>query len=239
MHSTLAADQWIEAPDGQRLYVSSFNPKWFDELGVPPEVIFDVGSYDGGDALHLKRTFPNSRVIAVEADPQRARAVRSALTNSDVEVLEYAVADRSGTLDFYPTTIDGERSSQGSIYRFNRKTAKKLPYIQQANQPIKVIGRPLAEIISDLSIGDVSLLHMDIQGAEYEALVGLLHHRPRMIHLEVTHEYKGAQKLKKLHQLMVTMGYHLAADFINDRLYVHLSERRIGSPFLVNRNRCA
>jgi FkbM family methyltransferase len=218
--STLKPDGWVDGPHGHQLYFSSFNPDWFAELRVEPHVILDVGSFDGGDALVLKTRFPDARVVAVEADPQRAKLVREALEGTGIEVVECAVLDSNRTVDFYSTTIDGQPSSQGSIFQFNPKTARKLVHIKQAQQSIQVKGRTLSDIFKELKITDVSLLHMDIQGAEFEALLGLGQSRPHMIHLEVGNEYRGAQGPSKVHNQIISMGYSLAADFINDRLYV-------------------
>jgi FkbM family methyltransferase len=218
--SPLLPDGWMLGPNGQSLYFSSFNPNWFEELGVSPRVFLDVGSFDGGDALALKVRFPNARVVAIEADPKRADYVRLALAGTGIEILECAVLDRDRTVDFYGTTIDGEPSSQGSIFQFTKRTAKRLSYIEQAEQSIRVRGRSLSSILAELGLDEISLLHMDIQGAEYEALAGLGAHRPHMIHLEVGNEYNGARSPKAVHKQVVSMGYALAADFINDRLYV-------------------
>lgn len=226
--STLLPDGWINGPNGQSLYFSSFNPNWFEELGILPRVLLDVGSFDGGDALALKANFPNARVIAIEADPKRADSVRDALAGTGIEVLECAVLDNDRTVEFYGTTIDGKPSSQGSIVQFTKRTAKRLSYIEQAEQSIRVRGRSLSGIFDELRLNEVSLLHMDIQGAEYEALLGLGKYRPSLIHLEVGNEYRGARTPHAVHNQVVSMGYELAADFINDRLYV-LREHLAGS----------
>src|SRR5688572_23783886 len=49
---------------GERFYRSSFNTAWLAELAVAPQAIVDVGSYDAGDAVRFKLTFPHARVFA-------------------------------------------------------------------------------------------------------------------------------------------------------------------------------
>lgn len=212
-------DGWFTGPNGDRLYSSSFNPAWFAELGIEPSVIVDVGSFDGGDALRLHQAFPSARVVTIEADPARAALVRKALAGTFIEVIECAVLEEDKTVEFYPTTIDGQPSSQGSLFRFTRKSAKELDYISQAAEPMHVAGRSLASLLTERRIADVSLLHMDIQGAEYGALVGLGSFRPRMIYLEVGAHYEGIKGPRDVHRKLTEMGYRLAADFITDRLY--------------------
>ena len=54
--------------DGVKLYKSDFNTEWVDKyLKTEPKTIIEFGSYDGGDAVYYKQTYPNARVIALEA----------------------------------------------------------------------------------------------------------------------------------------------------------------------------
>ena len=40
-----------------------------------PSVIFDIGSYDGGDAVRFKKAFPGAQVYAIEASKERFEQV--------------------------------------------------------------------------------------------------------------------------------------------------------------------
>ena len=213
-----------EAYDGphSRLYHSGFNLNWLAELGVrAPGVLIDVGSFDGGDAYRFRRFSPGSRVIAIEADPTRAEILRSNLASTGVEIVEAAVCDRDGLVDWYPATINGTVDGQGSIYRHTDRLNRKFPFVKQSENPITVQGRRLDEICSSLGIASIDLLHMDIQGAEFVALQGLGKMRPSVIYLETmrVNGWIGSGGKKESTALLRRRGYRLAADLHGDRLY--------------------
>lgn len=214
-------DNFISGPGGHKLYTSAFNPAWFKELGIEPKVIVDIGSYDGGDAYRLQLTAPFSRVLTIEADPYRAQCVRDALSQTEIEVLECAICDEDREVALYRTEIDGIPSSQGSLFQFDEQLKEEFDHISQHKTPTIVTGRSLSSVLKERAMDKVSLLHMDIQGAEYEALQGLKSLRPEIVYLEVNAQYKKARGAGEVHKLMTTMGYNLAGDFITDRLYVH------------------
>src|SRR5262245_34445362 len=62
---------WPGSVDQRRLFRSGFNIAWIGELGLVPKVIFDIGAYDGGDAVRFKQKFPDAHVVSFEADPVR------------------------------------------------------------------------------------------------------------------------------------------------------------------------
>jgi len=44
-----------------------------------PQVIVELGAFDGGDALRLQSAYPDCRIVTVEADPVRVEIVRNNL----------------------------------------------------------------------------------------------------------------------------------------------------------------
>ena len=213
-------EKFCSAANGAEVYCSSFNPSWLSELNIKPRVIIDVGSYDGGDALKLSKAFPEARIVTIEADPFRATIVRQNLAATDIEIVEAAVQDHEGLVEWFPALINGTPDASGSIFLMTEKEAAKRSHINQVHEPARVRGRRLSALIHELGIEGIDLLHMDIQGAEHAALLGLGEHRPRMIYLEVGAAYEGAPSTGEVHALLRRMGYRLAADFRTDRLYV-------------------
>lgn len=207
----------------RQLACSRFNIAWLAEFGIRPSLIIDAGSYDGGDALRFAKAFPQSRVIAIEADPGRFAIVRSTLRATGIEVHNVAVNDRDGPVDWYPTQIDGQPSAQGSIYRQSDALDQAFPFVRQSRLPTNVSGRRLDTLCRELAIEHVDLLHMDIQGAEHVALTGLGTMRPKMIFLETQNDRKawiGSASSVATHTLLKQLGYRLAADLGSDKLYV-------------------
>ncbi len=207
----------------RQLACSRFNIAWLAEYGIKPSLIIDAGSYDGGDALRFATAFPQSRVIAIEADADRFAIVRSTLRTTRIEVHNVAVNDRDGPVDWYPTQIDERPSAQGSIYRQSDALDQAFPFVRQSRHPTTVSGRRLDSLCRELAIEHVDLLHMDIQGAEHVALTGLGTMRPKMIFLETQNDRKpwiGSASSAATRNLLRRMGYRMAADLRSDSLHV-------------------
>jgi FkbM family methyltransferase len=223
VRSSSAPDGYDTAPSGARVYRSHFNPDWVAEMGLPaPKIVIDAGCFDGGDTLHFMRAFPGGRVISLEADPHRAEIVRANLSGTPAEIIECAVQDRDGEINWFPALVDGAPKASGSIYRMTDRELAAHPEIRQDAEPSrKVAARSLSSLLTERGIAHVDILHMDIQGAEYSALKGLGAFRPAVVFLEVDAAYIGAPTRDEVHRLLRSMGYSLAAKFSKDRLYVH------------------
>lgn len=207
------------------LYHSRFNDRWLAELDIAPHVILDIGSYDGGDAIRLRNAFPDSRIVAVEADPNRFSIVEANVGGSRVETCQFAILDRDGPVDWYPAINSriGTVDAQGSIYRQSAEQDAAFPFIRQSERPVTVAGHRLDTLCAALGITGIDLLHMDIQGAEHAALVGLGELRPKAIYLEwqsERHGWKGSADSAATSALLREMKYELAADIRSDRFYV-------------------
>jgi FkbM family methyltransferase len=139
----------VEEDSGRKVCYSKFNPSWMIDLHINPQVIFDVGSFDGADAVRLKRAFPAAHVVSVEGDPIRAAAIRQALQGRDITLVEAVVYDRVGEVDWYQGGDRSELGSKnGSIFRW----AKKPP-----TTPARLKCDTLANICSGLGITFIDL----------------------------------------------------------------------------------
>src|SRR5215831_5120743 len=103
----------------RRLYHSRFNMAWLDEFRISPKVIFDVGSYDGGDSIRFKHRFPDARVIAFEADPERYAVVSANVAPFGIACVNAAVCDRDEPVPWYSSHDarfhSSKTGSQGSM----------------------------------------------------------------------------------------------------------------------------
>ena len=218
--SPALAGGYIDGPQG-KLYHSGFNVKWLEELGITPTVIVDAGSFDGGDAFRLLRSFPLARVVAIEADPIRFAILKENLAGESIELVEAAVCDVDGDVDWFSATIEGQVDSQGAMYRQSAELNQRFPFVKQAEHPMRVAGKRIDNICSELGIARIDLLHMDVQGAEHVALLGLGDLRPRLIYLEVMRDnsFVGAGDRSNIDAFLERTGYVLAADLKTDLLY--------------------
>jgi FkbM family methyltransferase len=202
------------------LFHSAFNTDWLPELGITPDTIVDLGSFDGGDAYRFKATFPDARVITVEADPTRHAIVSENLSGQEIEIANHAACGTDGDIDWYPAAIDGQADAQGSIFKHTEAYQKKFSQVEQAKTPDKVAGKRFDTFAKEANIETVSLLHMDIEGAEHSVLQTLGPVRPRLIYLEWREGFfQGKACGPETEAMLADMGYKLILQKTADRLY--------------------
>lgn len=202
------------------LFHSAFNTNWFSELGITPNTIVDLGAFDGGDPYRFKDTFPNARVVTVEADPSRYSIVQENLSGQDIEIVHCAACAIDGDIDWYPATIDGEANAQGSIFQHSDAYKSKFPMVKQAQNPSKVPGKRFDTMALELGIDSIDLLHMDIEGAEHNVLMTLGDHLPTLIYLEWREGlFHGKACGPETEALLHEKGYKLILRKTADRLY--------------------
>lgn len=202
------------------LFHSAFNTDWLQELGVAPETIVDLGSYDGGDAYRFKARFPSARVITVEADPTRHAIATGNLSGQDIEIANHAACGIDGDIDWYPVLSDGQADAQGSIFKHTEAYQKKFTQVEQSKVPTTVSGKRFDTFAKEMAIETVSLLHMDIEGAEHSVLQTLGPVRPRLIYLEWREGFfQGKACGPETERLLADMGYKLILQKTADRLY--------------------
>lgn len=159
-------------------------------LGVGEEISFD---------LELIRRF-EIRVHAFDPTPRSIRWVQSQALPEEFEFHAYGVADFDGTCRFLPPKDPGHVSH--TILR------------RQSPWPaIEVPVYRLSTIMKMLGHGEIDLLKMDIEGAEYGVLADLLacKIRPQQILVEFHHRWPevGSEKTRKAIRALNRAGYRI------------------------------
>jgi FkbM family methyltransferase len=203
---------------------SVFNTLWLAEFGIEPRLIMDIGSFDAFDAIRFKRGFPQARVIAFEADPDRFTTVKNA-AGSGVVAVQSAVGVTDGEATWYQAKSADSVSSQGSLFPH----AKTFAGFSQTKLAKKVPVTRLDTYCRENGIDEIDFAHIDVEGAEFEVLSGLGPLRPKMIFLEMIarETWIGSKSSAELHRLLTRLGYILAGDFRSDRLYVRADLVRV------------
>jgi len=211
--------------------MTAFRFSWVDEyLKRTPSVVLDCGCYDATDAIAFKEKWPGARVIAFEACPDNYARIgqQGKARFAHVAVVHAAVCDHEKGVVFWSNCDTNQVASfgqSGSILQPTEKIPQKWPSIS-FKEPRQVPSVRLDAFCAGAGIGEVDLLHMDIQGAELFALRGLGDMRPAMIFLEIdeTEEvgrYVGGAKESQVRAWFDGAGYRRVWDSEHDALYVH------------------
>ncbi|MCW1960045.1 MAG: FkbM family methyltransferase [Mycobacterium sp.] len=137
------------------LFLAAYQPK----LG---DTILDVGAGAGTEVGQFSRMVgPAGRVIAIEADPAAARRLRkqvSGLEYRNVDVLELAVGEEEGTVHLHIAEEGGVENSTKAVV---------------GASSVAVSCHRLDSLLDSMDVDRISYMKMNIEGAEYEALLGL------------------------------------------------------------------
>jgi FkbM family methyltransferase len=145
-------------------------------------VFVDLGANEGYfTVLAAKMMGPEGRVVAIEPQTRLQEVLRRNLKENGVEriveVSEFAISDEEGSATFY-LTPDVNCGSSGLAQTTRYK-----------NPTESVKTTTLAKLLAAKKIGRVDLLKIDIEGYEYEAVLGskevFLNKIPKRIALEL------------------------------------------------------
>jgi len=142
-----------------------------------------------------------------------------------LEIIECAVSDFDGEIEFYRTLDPNEESgigSSGSIHKKTDKYKETYAHLQEI-EPFVVTSKTLLTLSKDLGLGEIDLLHMDVEGAELRVLRGMESLRPKTIFLEKhlgKEMYEGAYDWDEMRSYLLSIGYTLTAESPSDALFI-------------------
>jgi len=179
------------------------------------DLICDVGSMDGTEALRFARAVPRASVFAFEPNPWNLEPMRAnrALELAGVTVVPCAVADREARLPFHVLRADYAKTN------CQRGRSSLYPAVV-ASELLEVIEVPTVRLDEFLAArgGSRIALWIDVEGMAYEALAGAtaLADRLQLVHVEVERApcMNAAQKLyPDVRRLLESFGLReIAAD---------------------------
>ena len=127
--------------------------------GFNPSVIIDCGAYEGEWTKEIKRIFPDSKILLIEALPEKEKYLAKIK-------MEYSNVD-------YEMALLGARPAENiKFYKMNTGSSV---FEEQSNVSREIISLPmktLDQIVSARKINKISLLKLDVQGSEIEVLKG-------------------------------------------------------------------
>ena len=196
---------------------------YFDNKENP--IILDLGTYLLEDISVFAEQFPNSICFAFEADPRNIANIRKSKYPSNVNVIEGAIGNTDGLVDFYPSEkIDWTKNwnLSGSI----RKPKEHLTeYTVSFGKSFSINCQRLDTWYKGSSIyrKPIELIYSDLNGAEGDMLMGGTEtlRNTHLIYVECFDKelYGGQKNTQWIHEYLSNLGFDYLFDNGNNRLY--------------------
>jgi len=162
------------------------------QYGINPKLIFDVGAYEGDFIKMCKRLWPDSRIVAFEALPEKINDLKKNYESESVEIVHCLVGDQD----------------QASVPFYSDENASSALFSEEVNTHKQVLNLPMMKLDSFISShGGVvpDFLQLDTLSFEYQILKGIEGHLPKIQaillqvnFIDVFHEVKLANKVIEL-----------------------------------------
>jgi FkbM family methyltransferase len=126
-----------------------------------PDLIMDIGSRDGSDALNFKKFNPNAEIIAIEANPALFEKMsdNQQLSEHGVKVFNLAATNTDGTATF---SIFNKKKGTGSL----RKRSDG-----QLVKTFNVKTQRVDSLVKDAQFQKIALW-IDVEGNSFEVIEG-------------------------------------------------------------------
>ena len=176
-------------------------------------LIIDCGANIGLSLIYFKQLYPNSQIIAFEADPNIAEICRYNVEQfnfKDVDVINAAVWTEDGYMSFLPNDSLGGKLEGGSdsSKSISVKTLRLLPYLEMP----------------------VDFLKIDIEGAEVDLLLDIKDSLDKvgLLFVEYHSSVGETQRLDLLLRVLTDAGF---------RYYIKEAYTAMSHPFLNYKNK--
>jgi FkbM family methyltransferase len=155
-----------------------------DTLSI--DLVCDVGSMNGADALAFRRARPRARVVAFEPNPHNLEAMRAdtRLPLACIELLPFAASDTDGVAPFHLVDADYRQSHHRRGMSSLHERAE--PRLRAGTVPVET--RRLDSCLAPPDGGQRRIaLWVDVEGKAFEALDGARGLWPeiQLLHVEV------------------------------------------------------
>src|ERR1035437_2810079 len=209
--------------NNKEIYHSGLQLRWLKEFNVKPDIIFDFGSEYLGDSIRYRMNFP-CEIFAFEANVNLYNKTIELAKEYNINLENIAISDVDGTIMFEEAIQNGEPVGCGTIMSRTEKYKNTFPSFEYMPK-IPVLSKILDTICLEKNIKEISLVHMDVEGAELLCLKSLGKIRPKAVFFEKCYakdfyDGNGAYDYKEIIEYMLSMNYSQEIETQVDTFFV-------------------
>jgi FkbM family methyltransferase len=201
-----------------------------------PIVIFDIGACEAEDSIRYALKYPNATIHSFEPLPSNLKIIRDNLDKTGlshrIHLHEEALSDKKGIATFHVSnSSQGVHANKSSSLLEPKEHLVFYEYVD-FNEKMEVKTITLHDFSQSHQITKIDFIHMDVQGAELNVLLGAadMIHAVKAVWLEVSpHEiYKGQALDKDIYTFMMKKGFFLVKNNVfhkyGEQLYLRKDE---------------
>ena len=175
-------------------------------------VVFDVGAFIGSVTKRYRELFPFASIYSFEPFPESFEKLKNntAKDSSNTSIHNLAISDKQGVAAFNANTFAPTNSllptdSNSDVYWGEG--------VLNTENQVEVNTTTIDNFCSENSIPKIDILKLDVQGAEFSALMGakemLSKQSISLVYLEIitAPTYQGQHKLHEYFNLFASFGY--------------------------------
>lgn len=194
---------YLRAPAARRVHLHLI-PPWVD---ISAGLVVDLGANSGDWTADLLTAVPSARVLALEPyPPAHARVAKRFASRPNVVVKATAAGAENGTATFHVTSHD----TLGSLLETDPALEG---FYGDAARTLGEISVPVARLDDLIGESPVSLLKIDVQGAERQVFAGaeraLAGAQAIVIEANFADHYRGGSRFSDVDEVLVARGFAL------------------------------
>lgn len=151
---------------------------------IRKRTVIDAGAYIGDSARFFQNRYRAGRIFAIEPDAQNVTHLRELVSEWDAENVIFPIQAATGKENGF-MKLWGEGVGTSGIMKAGQE-----PKQAQVAKMISIDG-----LVSEQRIKNVSLIKLDVEGAEYDSILG------------------AQQTIKEQRPILIISIYHTAKDF--------------------------
>lgn len=221
----LKYEEGVYTYDNEIRHHSSFNPKYIELLlNYKPKIIFEFGSFDGGDGLRYKLMYPDCEVYSFEPIPNLYTKVKQ-IEKYGVKTFNFGFFNTEGVFPIYISKLisnlnDAGASSLLHVTEFTKICNNHLKYEEE---PTYVNTTTIELFCNKENIKEIDFMQIDVEGVSQEVIVGFGNIRPKILFIELQSTdgtHIGSSKTEKVIKTLESIGYKFISTNNVDSLFV-------------------